>query len=59
MVRVVADNKGGRHAESLCDTEKEILDAIKYMIEEEGFEIQDFTIEDYSEEEYEYNETDN
>lgn len=53
MIRVVADNKNGRHAESLCDTGEEILDAIKYMIEEEGFKIQDFTIENYSEEEYE------
>lgn len=50
MIRVVADNKKGRHAESLCDTGEEILDAIKYMIEEEGFKIQDFTIENYSEE---------
>lgn len=53
MVRIIADNRNGRYAETLCKTGKEILEAIKYMIKEEGFEIQDFTIEDYNKEEHE------
>lgn len=45
-VRLVA-KRGNKFAESICESAEELLAAMKYNIEEEGFSINDFEIHGY------------
>ena len=43
MIRIVA-KYGNKFSESLCDNEQEMLDAIKYKVNEEGFPLDSIKI---------------